>query len=61
MSIALSSYAAKVLRVEKYASCNSLAQTAEVCRKHGISNATFYNLKSEYSGIEVSEDKRLNL
>lgn len=29
------------------------------CRKHGISEATFYNWKSKYGGLEVSEVKRL--
>jgi len=33
--------------------------TAEVCRKHGISDATFYNWKSKYGGLQVSEAKRL--
>ena len=33
--------------------------TADVCRKHGISEATFYNWKSKYGGLEVSEAKRL--
>lgn len=29
--------------------------TAEVCRKHGRSTATFYTLKAKYGGMEVSE------
>jgi putative transposase len=33
--------------------------TAEVCRRHGISGATFYKWKSKYGGLEVSEAKRL--
>lgn len=33
--------------------------TAEVCRKHWISDATFYNWKSKYGGLQVSEAKRL--
>lgn len=33
--------------------------TAEVCRRHGISPATFYKWKSKYGGLEVSEAKRL--
>jgi putative transposase len=33
--------------------------TAEVCRRHGISSATFYAWKSKYCGLEVSEAKRL--
>src|ERR1700722_2693306 len=33
--------------------------TAEVCRKHGISTATFYGWKPKFGGMEVSEAKRL--
>ena len=32
---------------------------ADLCRKHGISEATFYNWKAEYGGMDVSEAKRL--
>ncbi len=32
---------------------------AELCRKHGISDATFYNWRSKYGGMEVSEAKRM--
>lgn len=32
---------------------------SEVCRRHGLSSATFYKLKAEYGGIEVSEAVRL--
>ena len=35
------------------------AKTADVCRKHGVSEATFYNWKAKYGGLEVSEAKRL--
>ncbi len=35
------------------------ATTAEVCRRHGISSATFYAWKSKYGGMEVSDAKRL--
>ena len=35
------------------------AKTADLARKHGISEATFYNWKSKYGGLEVSEAKRL--
>ncbi len=35
------------------------AKTVDVCRKHGISDATFYKWKSKYGGMEVSEAKRL--
>ena len=33
--------------------------TRELCRKHGISDATCYNWRSKYGGLEVSEAKRL--
>ncbi len=33
--------------------------TGDICRKHGISSATFYNWKSKYGGMEVSEARRL--
>ena len=33
--------------------------TAEVCRRHGISSATFYAWKAKFGGMEVSEAKRL--
>ncbi len=32
---------------------------AELCRKHGICDATFYKWRSKYGGLEVSEAKRL--
>ena len=31
----------------------------ELCRLHGISDATFYNWRSKYGGMEVSDAKRL--
>ncbi len=34
-------------------------KTAEVCRRHGISQPTFYAWKSKFGGMEVSEAKRL--
>ena len=35
------------------------AKTVEVCRKHGISDATFYKWKARYGGMEVSGARRL--
>jgi putative transposase len=37
------------------------AKTADVCRKHGISGATFYKWKGKYGGLDVSEARRLKL
>lgn len=34
-------------------------QVSELCRQHGISDATFYNWKAKYGGLEVSEAQRL--
>ena len=33
--------------------------TAELCRKHGISDATFYKWRSRYGGMQASDAKRL--
>jgi putative transposase len=33
--------------------------TVEICRKHGLSTATFYKMKAKYSGLEVSDARRL--
>ena len=33
--------------------------TADVCRKHGISPATFYQWKAKFGGLEVSDARRL--
>ena len=35
------------------------AKTADLCRKHGISEATFYSWKSKFGGLDVSEARRL--
>ena len=35
------------------------SKTADVCRRHGISEQTFYRWKAKYGGLEVSEAKRL--
>lgn len=35
------------------------AKTADVCRRHGISSATFYAWKAKYGGMEPSDAKRL--
>jgi len=33
--------------------------TADLCRKHGVSSATFYKWKAKYGGMDVSDAKRL--
>ena len=33
--------------------------TADLCRKHGVSSATFYKWKAKYGGMDVSDSKRL--
>jgi len=35
------------------------ATASDLCRKHGISDATFYNWRSKYGGMEVSDGKKL--
>jgi putative transposase len=35
------------------------AKTSDVCRKHGVSSATFYKWKAKYGGLEVSDARRL--
>ena len=35
------------------------SKNQEICRKHGISEQTFYRWRSKYGGLQVSEAKRL--
>jgi putative transposase len=35
------------------------ASTADLCRKHGMSSATFYAWKAKYGGMDVSDARRL--
>ncbi len=35
------------------------AKTSDLCRKYGMSDATFYNWKAKYAGLSISELKRL--
>ena len=35
------------------------AKTSELARRHGVSEATIYNWKAKYGGLDVSEAKRL--
>ena len=34
-------------------------KTAELCRKHGISDATFYKWRSRFGGMEISDARKL--
>lgn len=34
-------------------------KTADICREHGVSQATFYGWKAKYSGMEASDIQRL--
>jgi putative transposase len=34
-------------------------KVADLCRRHGISDATFYNWKAKFGGMDASEAKRL--
>jgi putative transposase len=36
-------------------------RTADVCRKHGVSGATFYKWKAKYGGLDVSDARRLKV
>src|SRR5207245_4706857 len=35
------------------------AKVSQLCRRHGISDATFYTWRSKYGGLEISEMRRL--
>lgn len=47
----------QVIAVLKEAEAGS--KTKDLCRRHGISEATFYNWKAKYAGMTVSEARRL--
>ena len=47
----------QIIRVLKESEAG--AKTPELCRKYGISEATFYNWKSKYGGMTVSDARRL--
>ncbi|QDQ25176.1 transposase [Chitinimonas arctica] len=48
---------AQIIAILKEAEAGVTA--AELCRKHGISDATFYNWRNKFGGMDVSEAKRL--
>jgi putative transposase len=47
----------KIIAVLKQAKAG--VKAAELCRKHGISQATLYNWKAKYGGMEPSQLRRL--
>ena len=47
----------QIIRILKEAEAG--LKVGELCRKHGISDATYYNWKSKFGGMSVSEAQRL--
>jgi putative transposase len=47
----------QIIHILKEADCGM--KIADLCRKHNISNATYYTWKAKFGGMEVSEAKRL--
>lgn len=45
-----------IAMIEKY---ESGIPTSEICRRHGISSASFYKYRAKFGGMEVSDAKRL--
>lgn len=48
---------AQIIRVLKEAEAGG--KVADLCRKHGISDATYYNWKAKFGGMTVSDAQRL--
>jgi putative transposase len=47
----------QIIAVLKEADAGS--KTAEICRKHGISDATYYKWRSKYAGLEISDLRKM--
>lgn len=47
----------QIIRILKEAEAG--AKTGDLCRRHGISQGTFYNWKAKFGGMDVSDAKRL--
>ena len=48
----------RIIGILKEADCKS-SSIGELCRKHGVSEQTFYRWRKKYGGLSVSEAKRL--
>ena len=49
---------AKIIQILKEAECKT-STIGELCRKHGVSEQTFYRWRSKYGGMSVNEARRL--
>ena len=47
----------QIIRILKEAETG--AKTSDLCRKYAISDATFYNWKAKYGGMDISDARRL--
>lgn len=47
----------KIIKILKEAEAGK--RVIDICREHGISDATFYKWRSKYGGMDVSDAKRL--
>ena len=48
----------KIIGILKEAECKT-STVGELCRKHGVSEQTFYRWRRKYGGLSVSESRRL--
>ena len=48
----------KIVKILQEAECKTIS-VGELCRKHGVSEQTFYRWRKNYGGLSVSETKRL--
>jgi len=48
----------RIIGILKGADCGT-STIGELCRKHGVSEQTFYRWRRKYGGLSVSEDRRL--
>lgn len=49
---------ARIMQILKEAECKT-STIGELCRKHGVSEQTFYRWRSKYGGMSVNEARRL--